>query len=65
MTIRCLFKNSKDLQEQQLLQLVYRRTLQRLNVVDRDDPSREAVARKSKSKRECNDTLVTGAQHGG
>jgi hypothetical protein len=47
--IRPLLKNSKfDLQEQQLLELLYRRILRRLNLVDRDDPSCEAAARKSK-----------------
>jgi hypothetical protein len=33
-------------QEQQLLELVYRRTLQRLNLVDRGDPVCEMIARK-------------------
>jgi len=33
-------------QEQQLLDLVYRRTLQRLGRVDRGDPVCEAIARK-------------------
>jgi len=47
MTMRRLLKNSKlNLQEQQLLELVYRRTLQQLNLEDRCDPVCEAVARK-------------------
>jgi len=33
-------------QDQQLLDLVYRRTLKRLGLVDRGDPNCEAIARK-------------------
>ena len=46
MAIRRLLKNSDlNLQEQQLLELIYRRTLQQLNLVC-GDPWCEAVARK-------------------
>ncbi len=47
MTIR-RFLNDGELgpQEQQLLEMVYRRTLHRLRLTDRGDPVCEAIARK-------------------
>ncbi|MBV8701552.1 hypothetical protein [Bradyrhizobium sp.] len=57
MTIQRLLEDSKlDVQEQQLLELAYRRTLQRLNVVDRADPLCEAVARKIIDVHRCGAT---------
>lgn len=47
MTIRRFLKDGEvGPQEQQLLDLVYRRTLQRLSLADGGDPVCEAVARK-------------------
>jgi hypothetical protein len=61
MTIRRLLKEGPlGPQEQQFLELVYRRTLQQLSLVDRGDPVCEAVARKVIEVRERGATNAIG-----